>query len=321
MIRTQHGGLDLLDAVEPLWESLRDFHAERSTWFKPDFRSKRWEDRRDELAAKADGGEIRISLVFQEGKDEAAGYCISTLDKQGTGELDSLYVIPDLRGFGTASGLIRDHLRWLQDLDADPVQLYVAEGNEGVKELYSRFGFHPHSLTLQISAIGQEHTTDTDLADRSGIPELQFGDGSLELLPAIEPLWLALREHHIRTSPHFAEQFLERDYDREKLALMYAHRKGSVAIQTVATPSGILMGYCIVAGTAPGEGVIESLYIRPEIRGIGAGVKLIASAVHWLHEKQCEKVRVRVAVGNEEAVTVYEKAGFRLRAHLMEYKG
>ncbi|MCB2200802.1 GNAT family N-acetyltransferase [bacterium] len=321
MIRYQLGGLDLLDSVGPLWIKLRNYHAERSTWFSDVFRTKPWEKRRRELKAKAENGGLRVSLVVQDDADGPVGYCVSTLDGSGIGEIDSLYVDPELRGEGIASSLIEDHLAWLRNNTANPIRLYVAEGNEGVMELYRRFGFRHHSLSLQLTADWQHLHESNGLIDRSGTPELIFGVGSLERLPAIEPLWLALREHHIRTSPHFSDQFVERDFDQEKLALMHTHRKGAVAIHTVATPSGILMGYCIAAKTATGVGLIESLYIRPEIRGVGAGVKLIVTAVHWLQNQRCEKIRVRVAVGNEESAGVYEKAGFHLASHIMEIVG
>lgn len=317
MISYETGGADLLGCIAPLWEGLRADHEARSSYFAPGFAGRLFEDRRTELLNKA--AKLRVDLVRIDSDKEPFGYCISTVDKDGSGEVDSLYILPERRDGGYGAQLLERHLVWLKEQATGPICLTVAEGNKEVLPFYSCFGFFPHSLMMQWIASNAGAGDQGGSRMPYGTPELQFHTGSLELLPAIEPHWLALRDHHIRHSPHFSSEFEQRDFDAEKLALMYAHRNGGVAIDVVSTVSNNVMGYCIAAKKQDGSGVIESLYLRPEIRGIGAGKGLVTQSMKWLNANQAEPIRVQIAVGNEEAMAVYERVGFKLRTIILQH--
>lgn len=80
-----------------------------------------------------------------------------------------------------------------------------------------------------------------------------------------------------------------------------------------------LVGYCI-ASSNNGDGEIDSLYIKPQFRGISLGMLLTESAMSWLTGLNCNQISVCVAEGNEEAIPFYEKFGFKKRFNVLQIK-
>ena len=70
------GGVELLDAVQPLWEELNALHAEKSPFFADDYRSFTFADRRSAFLEKAS---LRVSIHSDE-SGLMDGYCIASLD-------------------------------------------------------------------------------------------------------------------------------------------------------------------------------------------------------------------------------------------------
>ena len=321
MIRYEAGGSDLLEVLAPLWEKLRDHHRDCSSHFTSWFAKRSFEQRHEELVGKAKDGDLRADIAYDDGTQSPVGYCVSTIDEYRVGEIDSLFLLPEYRGSGIGEELMQRHLTWLQDQETSQIQLVVAEGNERVIPFYQRFGFQPFSFAMQIPP-------DTPLVegspcsamDQPGQPKMVFHQGSLELLPNIEPLWLALRDHHARHSTHFREQLEELSFEGEKLALMQAHKTGNVGIFVASTVSNNLMGYSICVRMKDRSGIVESLYVRPEIRDGGIGRELVRRSLVWLKKQNADPIRVRIAIGNEKARGVYERCGFRLRTYLLRWR-
>jgi ribosomal protein S18 acetylase RimI-like enzyme len=138
-------GAEGIDAVRPLWEKLRAYHAPLLD-DKPPFL---FEPRKQGIIDKAAPGGLRIELVGASSSQADVAYCISTLSVNRCGEIDSIFVEERYRGCGIGSELLRRALAWLDDAGASSKVVTVANGNEGALALYQRFGFHPHKILLQ----------------------------------------------------------------------------------------------------------------------------------------------------------------------------
>lgn len=141
------GGVELAPRIRPLWEGLREHHRVRSTWFSRQLANFTFEQRWRHLVEKGEGG-FRADLVHDPELGRDVAYCVSTIDREGAGEVDTLFVMPDARGQGLADELMLRHMGWLRDRDAHPISLVVAVGNEEVLDFYRRYGFEPRHTTM-----------------------------------------------------------------------------------------------------------------------------------------------------------------------------
>lgn len=129
----------------------------------------------------------------------------------------------------------------------------------------------------------------------------------------IEPLWNELKLHHHDRTTLFKEYYRMNSFAKRKAEIMSKEH----AIIFTAGQVGALSGFCI-ASINRGIGEIDSLYVTPKSRDMGFGDALMQSAVDWLRENQVSRIRLLVGEGNENAITYYEKQGFRKRATMME---
>lgn len=140
-----HGGWELFDRVEPLWNLQRDFHFELAPQWQQGLT---WEfaDRRRALIAKGAGGQF-IVLTGIGGRD--VGYGISTIDHQNRGEVDSLFVDPEFRSRGVGDALMKSTLAWFAARGIDDIAIEVLACNEGALRFYSRYGFAPRTVVMK----------------------------------------------------------------------------------------------------------------------------------------------------------------------------
>ena len=131
----------------------------------------------------------------------------------------------------------------------------------------------------------------------------------------IEPLWRELNKHHLERSKNFKNHFSSFTF-AERSKKLHAMEKLAIF---AAKENSELVGYCI-ASSNNGSGEIDSLYLMPQFRGTSNGMLLIESALSWLSGLDCKEISVSVAEGNEEAVTFYEKFGFKKRFHVLQIR-
>jgi diamine N-acetyltransferase len=93
-----------IDRIGPLWEQLRDHHRGISTHFSSHY-NRPFADRKVDFVQHAHCGKIRIELVRHRESDRAVAYCVSTLTREGAGEVDSLFVLSEYRGCSIGSEL------------------------------------------------------------------------------------------------------------------------------------------------------------------------------------------------------------------------
>jgi ribosomal protein S18 acetylase RimI-like enzyme len=149
-----------LDALEPLWVAVHHRHAESMPELRPYVTDdETWAARRAlyaELLAKPD----TVLLLAHTGS-ALVGYGLAHVmaapdtwlaDTWVTGarvgEIESLSVLPDLRGAGIGTALLDGLERALADDGVTDLVLGVLPGNDAARRLYERRGYRPTWLYL-----------------------------------------------------------------------------------------------------------------------------------------------------------------------------
>lgn len=140
------GGMELLDAIGPLWEKLNAHHAERSLHFAADYAVRTYAERKAGLLQKA--GDLYVELARDTATGHDAGYCIS-LVTEDAGAVESIFIEADYRGQGIGDTLMRHALDWMGGHNVTMKRVVVATGNEQAFRFYERYGFQPRHIVLQ----------------------------------------------------------------------------------------------------------------------------------------------------------------------------
>lgn len=143
-----NGSTELLDFVQPLWEKLNKHHESRSNYFKDAFKNFKFETRKSKFISN-DNVRVNIDLIKDMNTDLYIGYCISTIDKDLLGEIDSLFVDEKYRKSGLGDKLMKRALLWLDTNHAAKKIIGAAEGNESVLDFYKRYGFYERRIILE----------------------------------------------------------------------------------------------------------------------------------------------------------------------------
>lgn len=138
-----------IESIAPLWNELNTHHAAHSTYFAEDFRKLSFEER---IRRLRDGRDHIRTIVAVAPDGHPVGYAIGSITETHTsprGELDSMYVETEWRGYGVGKELARRILDWLEEQDVSNIIIAVAAGNEEVLEFYDSLGFVPRAITLR----------------------------------------------------------------------------------------------------------------------------------------------------------------------------
>jgi diamine N-acetyltransferase len=143
-----NGGRELLDLVQPLWEKLNKHHEINSNYFSDRFKNLKFEVRKNKFI-KDNNLVVKIDLINDVEKGLYIGYCISTINKELIGEIDSLFVEKDYRKYGLGDKLMNRAIEWLNSNQVKTKIIGVAEGNENVLEFYKKYGFYKRRVILE----------------------------------------------------------------------------------------------------------------------------------------------------------------------------
>jgi len=135
-----------LDRIKSLWECQMEYHIGISINFVKERQSTQFEDRREEILKGCD--QIKIDYVIRDKSNEEIGYCLSTINHYGKGELDSLYIKEKYRNLGIGKILVQKSLKWMGEAGAKQISLYVIPENEGAISFYEALGFKQRSIHL-----------------------------------------------------------------------------------------------------------------------------------------------------------------------------
>lgn len=138
-------------------------------------------------------------------------------------------------------------------------------------------------------------------------------------LDLIQPLWEKLNHNHHQQKSDFQEHYENFTFLKRSETLLKKSIGGEMHIGLLKDKeSGIILAYCITTISADMEGEIDSIYVEKEYRGRGFGDMLIKRSLEWMDEEDVNKKMVRVSAGNPEAVSFYERYGFRPRSLMLE---
>lgn len=141
------GAQESLYLIEPLWQSLIIYHKNKSKHFADTYANKRFQDRVNELTDDSKVA-MRVNLVKDKDTGQYIGYCISTINKEMIGEIDSLYVEKEYRKHGIGSQLMENALEWLDKNKVKSKIVAVGDENENVIDFYNHYGFHVRKIIL-----------------------------------------------------------------------------------------------------------------------------------------------------------------------------
>ena len=68
-----------------------------------------------------------------------------------------------------------------------------------------------------------------------------------------------------------------------------------------------------VSGRAAGQGYLQRLAVHPSRQRAGYGASLTADALHWIRRWGATRAVVNTQLGNEAALALYLRLGFRLQ--------
>ena len=142
------GNARLIDKIAPLWAELNRQHLSLSPYFKDYYTTLIFEDRKKAILQRAWGGDVHVDLALN-ASDQLVGYCVSSIDKWLTGEIDSIFVITECRGQGIGTTLMEKALEWLTSKGSKKNIVSVAVGNEQAYVFYEQFEFYPRRTLLE----------------------------------------------------------------------------------------------------------------------------------------------------------------------------
>jgi ribosomal protein S18 acetylase RimI-like enzyme len=141
-------------------------------------------------------------------------------------------------------------------------------------------------------------------------------------LDLLEPLWSALRLHHVAVAPGLGEPRTRADSWQRRRGEYEQWLAMAGAFALVAERSGEPLGYAMVrprhaSPTWPlSEPAyeLETLSVLPAERGRGLGTELLDAVREELASQGASALSLLVVAGNDEALRFYERHGFATAA-------
>jgi GNAT superfamily N-acetyltransferase len=143
------GGAEMIGQIEGMWRKLTLHAAHHSEHFSQYFEQRTFEQRRKELQEKVVNGRLHIDIARDARSGQDLGYCVSSMDAKGAGEIESLFVDDISRGRGVGNALIQGAIEWMEQNGAKSIVVFTVYGSEEVLPFYARYGFQPKMLLLE----------------------------------------------------------------------------------------------------------------------------------------------------------------------------
>jgi ribosomal protein S18 acetylase RimI-like enzyme len=87
----------------------------------------------------------------------------------------------------------------------------------------------------------------------------------------------------------------------------------SSRLRVAVGPADAIVGYAVTGRAGP-RGYLQRLAVRPNAQHQGVGSMLVIDGLRWLRRWGAREVMVNTQEGNEPAVRLYQRLGFRLEA-------
>ncbi len=153
------------------------------------------------------------------------------------------------------------------------------------------------------------------------VGDIEIVGGGSERLDDLEPLWLALHDHHRSVAGHLTELAAFRTgpeswvprrarYERvlaeEDTFLLFAERDG----RPVGCALVVLTGTEATLRLGERVAELDTISILPEERGSGLGTRLLEAVYDELRRRGIAELELAVMTGNDDALRFYERHGF-----------
>jgi ribosomal protein S18 acetylase RimI-like enzyme len=156
------------------------------------------------------------------------------------------------------------------------------------------------------------------------MPALRIVEGSAQDVPALEPLWVAVHHVHRASMPELAPYVSDAETWAELRRHYDAIFEKPDTVLLLAYDGEELVGYALAHVLAVGEtfipdtwrtgeriGELESLAVRESHRGQGIGSALLDAVDEAFAAQGIRDVIVGALPGNEGALRLYARRGFR----------
>ena len=130
----------------------------------------------------------------------------------------------------------------------------------------------------------------------------------------LENCLLALAAHHNKVSVNFKGCYPKTPVEQTIRHFAADLDSGKSYIVVIENDDSII-GFCKI-NIDDNIGVLEYLIVLGDYRGLGYGAELMEWALSKFSDHGVKDIDVKVADGNE-AVSLYEKYGFKMNAHIL----
>jgi ribosomal protein S18 acetylase RimI-like enzyme len=154
--------------------------------------------------------------------------------------------------------------------------------------------------------------------------DVRIVEGSAQDIPALEPLWVAMHHVHVASMPELAPYVSDAEAWAERRALYESLFDKPDTVLLLALHGDELVGYGLAHilpleetwigdtwRTGQRVAELESLAVSESHRGRGIGGALLDRIDEALEELGVRDVFVGALAGNEGALRLYERRGFR----------
>jgi diamine N-acetyltransferase len=138
-----------IELIRPLWIQLNEHRHTLAKTFRSHYEQWTFDDRKAYFEKVAAAGSLQLDLAFDSQRDRCVGYCVSSLSREKTGEIESVFVDDAYRSQGIGTALMTRALAWLDMNGSVKNRVPVADGNEAARDFYKKFGFYPRKMVLE----------------------------------------------------------------------------------------------------------------------------------------------------------------------------
>jgi len=135
-----------ISIIKNCWQELNKIHEEDSLYFKEHYKRFTFEERISSFG-KLKEADLKISVIRKD--DNVLGYCISSV-KDVIGEIESLYINPELRKQNLGKQLVELHKKWLKFKKCIKIKVTVSYGHDSVLKFYNKLGFFERLIELEL---------------------------------------------------------------------------------------------------------------------------------------------------------------------------
>jgi ribosomal protein S18 acetylase RimI-like enzyme len=134
--------------ISPLREKQWQYHNKRSKHFGKRIMERSVDEVNEQLLAKATVG-LLVDLAEDAETGKLVGYCLTSINAERQGEIESLYLQPEYRNQHIGDKLMKRSLDWMDKQGVKRKILVVGAGNEGVTSFYRRYKFEVRSIIME----------------------------------------------------------------------------------------------------------------------------------------------------------------------------